>query len=217
MLCPQCVQRIHRGADACPHCGFSLAQADEVFGDSAVSLATLADTAGLLRQRERAPVAAAMTAFNRRFPQLFIAVFSGRLGDVNQLRPFGFWLLNRAEFKDLGDRPNAAGILLVIDPESKTAGLTFGYLLDAYLDETDTFDCLAAAHAYWLEGNYAEGIVRVIERLRVVLRKRSRQARRRPERFARRVMAPVQAEAVRAARQAVPVAAEQADGEVTPS
>jgi hypothetical protein len=216
MFCPQCIQKIHRGAGVCPHCGFSLAEADEVFGDAEVSLASLADTAGLLRQRERAPVAAAMAAFNRRFPQLFVAVFSGRLGDVNQLRPFGFWLLNRAVFKDLPDRSNAAAILLVIDPESKTAGLTFGYFLDAYLDETDTFDCLAAGHPYWLEGDFAGGIVRVIGRLRAVLAKRSRQARRRPEKFARRVLPPLAAESGAAGGGAKAVAATRPDSEVTP-
>ncbi len=190
MLCPQCVQRIHRGAESCPHCGYTLVQADDLFGCGAGELPCLADTAGLLRQRERDLVGAAMENFRRRFPQLFTVVFSGRLENAELLRPFGFWLLNRAVFRDRTEQGNAGCILLIIDPESKSAGLSFGYLLDAYLDEASTFDSLAAAHADWIEGNYADGIVRLHSRLAAILAKKARRARRRPERFARRVAPP---------------------------
>ena len=42
----------------------------------------------------------------------------------------------------------------------------------------------------WLEGRYADGIVRVLARLDGILRKRSRQARRDPEHFERKVVLP---------------------------
>jgi hypothetical protein len=84
------------------------------------------------------------------------------------------------------------------------------------LDETDTFDCLAAGHPYWLEGDYAGGIVRVIGRLRAVLAKRSRQARRRPEKFARRVLAPLVADSGAAVGRAAPIATTRPEPEVTP-
>jgi hypothetical protein len=90
------------------------------------------------------------------------------------------------------EKPNEAGIFITIDPESKAAGMVFGYLLDPFLDESDTFECLSRAHAYWLEGRYAEGILRVLKHLDGVLRKRSRQARRDPEHFERKVMPPAQ-------------------------
>lgn len=134
-----------------------------------------------------------MERFHRRFPQLFVAVYTGSLGELANLRQFGFWLLNRAAFEDVPvEKPNEAGILIVIDPESKAAGMTYGYLLDAFLEESDTFECLSRAHAYWLEGRYAEGLLRVLAHLEVVLRKRGRQARRDPERFERKVMPPAQ-------------------------
>lgn len=189
MKCPRCVQKIHRAAASCPHCGFSLAEADVRFGAEDVRLGSLADTAGLLRQRERQLVARAMQAFNRRFPQLFIAVYTGTLGEMGQLRQFGFWLLNRAAFDDVpADKPNSAGILLVIDAESKSAGFSFGYLLDPFLDDKDTFECLTRAHAHWLQGNHATGIIKALAQLTIVLEKRCRQARRDPERFERRVL-----------------------------
>lgn len=190
MKCPRCVQVIHRGADSCPHCGFGIADPDGRFGGE-VTLRRLADGAGLMRRGERKKVEAAMDRFCRRFPQLFFAVYTGSPGGRADLRQFGFWLLNRAAFEDVPlDRPNEAGILLTIDPDAKAAGFTWGYLLDPYLSEDDTFFCLSRAHAYWLEGRYADGVIRVLRQLTKVLEKRSRQAGRDPEKFERRVSPP---------------------------
>ena len=134
-----------------------------------------------------------MEQFSRRFPQLFVAIYTGSLGEVSNIRQFGFWLLNRSAFEDVPvEKPNEAGILLTLDPESKAAGMVFGYLLDPFLEESDTFECLSRAHAYWLEERYADGILRVLRHLDGILGKRSRQARRDPEHFERKVIPPVQ-------------------------
>ena len=193
MKCPRCVQKIHRAAQPCPHCGFSITDADERFGAEEVQLRSLTDSAGLLRRGERGRVEAAMERIGRRFPQIFAAVYTGSLGEVANIRQFGFWLLNRAAFEDIPvGKPNEAGILITIDPESKAAGISFGYLLDPFLEESDTFECLSRAHSHWLEGRYADGLVKVLQHLEKVLAKRSRQARRDPEKFERRVLPPPQ-------------------------
>ncbi len=191
MKCPRCVQRIHRAASACPHCGFTLADADARFGNEEVRLRRLTDGAGILRRGDRPRVEAALEGISRRFPQIFVAVYTGSLGEIANIRQFGFWLLNRSAFEDVpAERPNEAGILLTIDPDSKAAGIVFGYLLDPFLDEADTFQCLTRAHACWLEGRYADGIVKAVNHLDGLLRKRCRQARRDPEHFERKVMPP---------------------------
>ena len=193
MKCPRCVQRIHRAAESCPHCGFTLADADAVFGHEEVRIKCLTDCAGILRRHDRERVEAAMEKISRRFPQVFVAIYTGSLGELTNLRQFGFWLLNRAAFEDVPvEKPNEAGILITIDPESKAAGIVFGYLLDPFLEESDTFDCLSRGHAYWLEERYADGIQRVLAHLDGILAKRSRQARRDPEPFERKVLPPVQ-------------------------
>jgi hypothetical protein len=185
------VQKIHRAAESCPHCGYSMADADARFGHEDVRLRSLTDQAGIFRRGDRERVESALEKIQRTFPQLFVAVFTGSLGEISQLRQFGLWLLNRAAFEDLPpDKPNEAGILLTIDPGSKAAGIVFGYLLDPYLDEADTFECLSRAHAHWLEERYADGVVRVLMHLEGILIKRSRQARRDPEHFQRRVLPP---------------------------
>lgn len=162
-----------------------------MFGADGVVIRRLTDSAGLLRRPERQGVLEVLDRFTRRFPQLFLGVYTGAFTEMTSLRQFGFWLLNRAAFEDTGvEHPNEAAVLLVIDAESKAASLTFGYLLDPYLDEGDTFRCLSKAHPHFLEGDYRRGIVAVAGALEKVLRRRSRQARRDPERFERRVRPP---------------------------
>jgi hypothetical protein len=191
MKCPRCVQRIHRAAASCPHCGFTLADADRSFGASEVRLRCLTDSAGIFPRGDRPRVEAAMEQLTRHFPQIFVAIYTGSLGEVANLRQFGFWLLNRSAFEDVPvEKPNEAGILITLDPESKAAGMVFGYLLDPFLDESDTFECLSRGHAYWLEGRYADGMVRTLAHLGVILRKRSRHARRDPGYFERKVVQP---------------------------
>ncbi len=154
-------------------------------------LRSLTDSAGILRRGDRGRVIAAMERISRRFPQVFVAVYTGSLGEVANLRQFGFWLLNRSAFEDVPvEKPNEAGILLTIDPESKAAGMVFGYLLDPFLEESDTFECLSRAHAHWLEERYADGIIKAFAHLEGILVKRSRQARRDPEHFQRKVLPP---------------------------
>lgn len=195
MKCPRCVQRIHRAAAACPHCGFSLADSDKMFGDGEVKLRSLTDAAGLFRRKERDRIEDAMEAFGTSFPQMFVAVYTGSLGETGNLRQFGFWLLNRGVFEDVDvTKPNEGGVLIVIDPDSKAAGISFGYLLDPFFEERDTFECLSRAHSHWLEGRYCDGLLKVLTHVRTLLRKRCRQVRRDPERYERKVATPVAVE-----------------------
>ncbi len=175
MRCPNCEQRIHRTATGCPHCGYSLADADVEFGGFGVELkmGSLGDGAGLMRRAERKRAEAAMKRFRARFPQLFFAVCTVSLEDSVNLRRFGFWLLNRAEFGGLGEGVgNDAGVLLVIDAESRAASLTYGYRVEPFLNEMDTFKCLSKAHPYFLEGDWLHGIVAVAKSVDKVLRRR---------------------------------------------
>ena len=195
MKCPRCVQRIHRAAGNCPHCGFGMADADRMFGDSEVKLRSLTDAAGIFRRNERDVISRALEKFSEVFPQMFVAVYTGSLGETGNLRQFGFWLLNRGLFEDVpAEKPNEAGLLLVIDPDSKAAGMTFGYLLDPFFDDQDTFECLSRAHSYWLEGRYAAGVLKSLKHLDRMLRKRCNLARRDPEKYERKVATPVAVE-----------------------
>lgn len=166
-----------------------------MFGEGEVKLRSLTDAAGIFRRNDRDLIEDMMERFASSFPQMFVAVYTGSLGETGNLRQFGFWLLNRGVFEDVPvEKPNEAGVLLVIDPDSKSAGMSFGYLLDPFFEESDTFECLSRAHSYWLEGRFAEGTLRCLRQLEKLLRKRCRQARRDPEKFERKVATPVAVE-----------------------
>lgn len=115
--------------------------------------------------------------FERRFPQLSLGVVSVAAVEAD-LREYAFWLLNRAEFTDWRAGQSRQGlVLLVIDARAWAATLVWGYWLDPYLSEADSFEILRRAHAYWLEERYSDGIERVMEQLSYSLARRIRLGR----------------------------------------
>ncbi len=184
MKCPRCVQNIHRRAIQCPHCGFALADLDDLYGTDEVRLRRLSDMAGALRLKERQKLEQIMDRFEQTFPQLFFSVYYGALEEVASARQFGMWLLNHAAYEDVDiSRPNDGGILLVVDLNKKMASITYGYMLDPFLNEDETFHILAKAHPDLLQGNHLKAVSVIVGQLARILKKKSRQARRHPELF----------------------------------
>jgi len=184
MKCPRCVQRIHRSALQCPHCGFAMKDLDAQYGAGEVRMRRLSDAAGVLRMKERHKAEKWFDQFEKNFPQLFFSVYYGALDEMSNIRQFGMWLLNHAAFEDVDlSRPNDGGILLVVDVNSKVASVSFGYLLDVYLTEDDTFKILSKAHPHLLHGNYLVALRVITRALVAVLKKRSRQANKNTEQY----------------------------------
>lgn len=185
MKCPRCVQRVHRSAAQCPHCGFQLSDLDGVFGAGEVRLTALTDAAGVLKNKEREAARKLLDRFQSKFPQLFFAVYFGTFKELPSLRQFGFWLLNRGAFEDIDvSRPKEAGLLLSVDVGGKSAGMTFGYTLQPFLDDDLTFKALSAAHPYFLQGQWLRATEMVVKRMTRILVRQSRRAKRDPEAFA---------------------------------
>lgn len=184
MKCPRCVQSIHRSAPECPHCGFSLPDLDDVNGSRELSLERLSDVAGVLRLKERHKLVRCLDEFQRDFPQLFFSVYCGALDDMTNIRQYGIWLLNHSSYRDtMPSHTNDRGVLLLVDMNSKVASLTFGYMLDPYLTENETFDMLAKAHPHWLQGNHMKAVRVIVKQLSRVLRKKSKLSKKHPELF----------------------------------
>lgn len=182
MKCPRCVQRIHRAASSCPHCGFTQQDAEVLFGAEDVALQKFTDAAGVLRMKEREPMRKLLEKFEKKFPQLFVSIYIGAFQELQSLRQFGFWLLNRAAFTDVDlDRPNENGILVVVDVNARNVGVTYGYSLMPYLSEASTFEALSAAHPSLLQSEYLEAMGTLVSRLEKTLKKGWRKARKDPE------------------------------------
>ncbi len=184
MKCPRCVQRVHRMARQCPHCGFCIADVDQIFGEDDVRLGILTDSAGVLRKRERLALRRMLRKFESTFPQLFFGIYFGTFRELPCLRQFGFWLLNRGAFEDVDiSRPNEAGILLCVDVGGKSAGITYGYSVQPFLNDEATFKAVSAAHPHFLQGQWLKASEVVIRKVSRTLSRQSRRARRDPEAF----------------------------------
>ncbi len=184
MNCPRCVREIPYTALTCGECGFSLFDQDAQFGGDAVSLERVTNKAGQLNEEEVASLEQALDAFEREFPQLFVAVYSVALPVMASVRQFGFWLLNRAGINGVEiTRPNENGALLVIDETSGQAGLVVGYLLECYFPEPELAEILEAARKDWSAGRMAAGVREVIAEFSKALKKKSKLALKHPARF----------------------------------
>jgi hypothetical protein len=108
--------------------------------------------------------------FESKFPQLFVAIYLGAFDDLNSLRQYGFWMLNRTHYVDVeSQRPNATGILILVDVNAKSASITYGYALMPYLDERSTFSALSAGHPLFLQGDYPGALKAVVQKLESIL------------------------------------------------
>lgn len=159
-----------------------MVHADEVFGSGDVRVRKFADVAGAFRMKERESMRKVLERFEARFPQLFVAVYLGAFEDLNNLRQFGFWMLNRAAYEDVDlERPNSNGILIVVDVNGKSASITYGYALNPYLNENSTFAALSAGHPMFLQADYLSALKAVVRKLERTLIKGWRRVRRDPE------------------------------------
>lgn len=158
-LCPHCAAGLQQNSPQCPACGFSLELLMKHFGGRLVQLDRLTDSAHCLRLREVRHLESVLDEFERTFPQVFASVLLGVLpGSVN-VNEIAFWLLNRAVLNTHGHRRlNEFAIALVIDPVSKTAGITVGYALESILTPKVLSGILATLRTPLWHGEHASSI-----------------------------------------------------------
>lgn len=170
MKCPRCAQTIYRTAPECPHCGFSLSVADEKFELPNSPLRRINDLAGILRQKDRNCLEDQLNHFSKKFPQISLIIGTISLKKTDALPQYGFWLLNRGNFNHENDS-QIFRVLILLDPESKSATITYAYGLEDFLNDSNTFACLADGHAFWLEERYTEGLSMCLKKLTKILKK----------------------------------------------
>jgi hypothetical protein len=158
-----------------------MVHADGVFGSQDIKLKKFSDVAGVVRMKDREPMRKVLENFEAKFPQLFVSVYLGAFEDLNSLRQYGFWMLNRTNYVDVdAQRPNSTGILILVDVNAKSASITFGYALMPYLDENSTFEALSSGHPFFLQGDYLKALKAVIEKLEIPLVRGWRRVRKNP-------------------------------------
>lgn len=142
-----------------------------MYGCGEVALERVTDAQGMMGEDGRKRLEQTMGAFEVAFPQVWGAVYVTSLGSAPGLRQFGFWLLNRGAVVGAEiTRPNENGVLMLIDPSARLAALTLGYQLERWLPEAALERVLGAGRREFLAGRLADGAVRIVDELGVVLR-----------------------------------------------
>lgn len=172
MKCPHCESNIFSPtSDKCDACGFDSHVSCSRHGDHWVRLDRLTDAAHCLHLSERRKLEAQLDDFERRFPQVFFAVYFGVLPQGLKVSEVGFWLLNHAAFgtHDIAKR-NEFGMVLVIDPAAGAACFSLGYAIEALGDKTGIAAVLVRMKKLLANSQYGDAVERAIRELDHCLR-----------------------------------------------
>ncbi len=173
MKCPDCLLRIHKSAEECPHCGIDLGGLRKIFSHASPLIENgIQDLAGVLRKKMRESLEKSISKCQQQFSNLNIVLSFVALQEGERLESYGFWLLNDGIFKrngvELGN--DNSSVIIVVEVNRKLLGMNFGYMLDEYVAEGECFDVLAEGHASFLEGDYVRGGDEILSALRTYLR-----------------------------------------------
>ncbi|MCB1086071.1 MAG: TPM domain-containing protein [Verrucomicrobiae bacterium] len=182
MKCPHCSRPVDHEADTCYSCGYSLSAAESVFGRNYVQMSRLHDAAHCLRKPERDALEDILDQLEMRFPQMLFCIYLGALTKEVRLNELGFWLLNHAEVRGADyARSNENGVLLLIDVNTKQAGISLGYVTEVLMPEDEGYRCLQAARPYLVNGAYGQALAILLRRVGRVLSRRARQLKKNPK------------------------------------
>lgn len=96
-ICPKCSSSFHDGAvEMCPACGYSIEQANRIFGEGQVEFTRVVDAAGALTHQERLELMHSLEQMERRIRPVALCIYITDVGQVNELRTHAHWILNHA-------------------------------------------------------------------------------------------------------------------------
>lgn len=175
MYCPSCEHRLEPGPDRCDLCGFHLGALDARYGTQPLAMDQITDTTHFLRTRDRDHLLDTIDAFETQFPQLYPAFYIAELPDDTKLPEFATWLINRARVSVIDELREGKNVyLFVIDLTSRSMTVTAGYFAEQFVSENDLRELLEDAAPYIAAGDLREGLGKLIENLRLVLRRNYR-------------------------------------------
>lgn len=181
MKCPRCSRPVDHEAETCYSCGYSLTKAESIFGRNFVQMSRLHDAAHCLRKPEKDALEDIFDQLEMRFPQLLFCAYIGALNEQVRLHELGFWLLNHAEVRGADyARPNENAVLLILDVNTKNAGISLGYFSEILLPEDEGYRCLQAARPFLVNADYGQALAVLLRKIGRSLSRRARQLKRNP-------------------------------------
>lgn len=182
MKCPRCHAKVGPEQHCCTECGFSATFLHHHLGNQWVRLERLTDAAHCLRLEDERRVEVVLDNFERRFPQAFFATYLGVLPNTLNVLELGFWLLNQGAFNTHSiHRRNDFGVVLVIDPGTRSVGISLGYAVEAYFTEVAMSHLLRLVASHVEKGAFGTAIETACQRCSDILRKRAKSTRWEPD------------------------------------
>jgi hypothetical protein len=171
MFCPKCMARLPQPSVCCGHCHFSLAEVEGILGAQDAIIEPVMDVAHCLGVADRASLLAKVDEFERRFPQVHLALFAGLLPPVLNVATAGFWLLNHGVRTKHGRRmDNELGVVILIDPQAHQVGFSVGYGLEQMLAPEKLSALLEKARQRLQHRDYASAFRSLIRGIDQLLR-----------------------------------------------
>ena len=170
MRCPYCKTPISENTPACPRCALNVETAASAFGSPPRLQRGVNDATLALSESQRRRVQSAFSAFHDHFPQIHLSLMTVALTEETGLAAYAFWLFNRSGLCPASERGGANhDILLTLDTQCHRAHLTFGYGLEPFAGELIAQEVLPKAQDSIRAGNWAAGIITLVDELQVSL------------------------------------------------
>ena len=166
MLCPYCEVPTTKTVQQCPHCGFSVPGLDKIYGETRILDMPIADLAGVLGIGERRMILKAIDRIEQRFPQCRALVATSRIRTAYPVSLFAIWAINRAElYEERKQGADNHDILVAIDPYMRSAALTLGYELEAFIRSRQLGNAVAAGQMELESGRFGEAVPQIFDAL----------------------------------------------------
>lgn len=182
MKCPHCASLVSPQQNACSACGFTATLLHHYLGNQWVRLERIIDAAHCLRLEDARQIEVVLDNYERSFPQAFFAIYLGVLPNNLTVAELGFWLLNQGAFNTHSvNRRNDYGIILVVDPSTKTASVTLGYSIERCFSTKDVSSILQILGVKLRHGSFGAALEAICKRCSEVLRKHARRVQWQPD------------------------------------
>lgn len=159
MACPACRIRLDEPMDYCPACGFTGADTMRMFPLPLPPLQPVLDLAWLWNNSEISSIRARVRKLTKRFPQIRWAFCTVCLGEQEDPRTFGFWMLNASPMAaDEHESHRAWTVLLLLDANSSRATVIPGYAVEPFVSDDQWMRALAAMKDAWSAGNHGRAV-----------------------------------------------------------
>ncbi|MGC4015994.1 MAG: hypothetical protein QM755_15925 [Luteolibacter sp.] len=178
-VCPACLVRLPQNAAVCPSCRFSGEDTMKMFPHALPPLQGMLDAAGLWSGSEQSTIARRVKKIRHRFPQIHWSVCSVDATAIENLRLFGFWMLNASPLAE-GETADqrAWTVLLLFNGATGKAALVPGYGVEPWLSDDQWQKLLLEMTVAWGRGKRAVALVRFFDSTERVLRRACKRARR---------------------------------------